>query len=100
MRYYCKKLSKTSKSRDHVDALEVRLQLCERGEIKSLWLKAETIQQKLTSSNEPKNIVDVSKRFAKLMEKGNINGALKLLANNMIKGILPLDGKALNSSKH
>ena len=83
-----------------MDALEVRLQLWERGEIKSSSLKAETIQQKLTSSNEPKNIVDVSKRFAKSMEKGNINGALKYLANNMTKGILPLDRKTLNSLKY
>ena len=60
--------SKTSESKDHVDALERRLQLWERGDIKSLLLEAETIQQRLTSNNNPKNIAGVSK-FAKLMGK-------------------------------
>ena len=93
------KPSKTSKSRDHWYALERRLQLWERGEVKSLLLEVETIQQRLTSSNDPKNIADVSKKFAKLMGKGNINGVLKLLINNMTNGFLPLDEKTLNSLK-
>ena len=87
------KPSKTSKSRDHLDSLEKRLQLRERGEVKSLLLEAETIQQRLTSNNHPKNIADVSKKNAKLMGKGNINGTLKLLTNNMTNGIFPLDKK-------
>lgn len=33
------------------------------------------------------------------MGKGNINGALKLLANNLANGILPLDEKTFNSLK-
>ena len=93
------KRSKTSKSRDYLDALEKRLQLWERGENKSLVLEAESIQQRLTSNNDRKNIADVLKKFAKLMGKGNISGALKLLTNNMTNGILPLDQKTLNSSK-
>ena len=40
------KPSKTSKSGDHLDSLEKRLQLRERGEVKSLLLEAETIQQR------------------------------------------------------
>ena len=43
--------SKASKSKDHLNALERRLQLWERGERNSLLLEAETIQQKLTSNN-------------------------------------------------
>ena len=88
-----------SKSRDHLNALERRLQLRERGEIKSLLLEVETIQQRLTSNNDPKNNADVSKRFAKLLGKENINGVMKLLINNMTNGILPLDEKKLNSLK-
>ena len=48
------KSSKTSKSRDHLDVLGRRLQLWERGEIKYLLLEVETIQQSLTSNNDPK----------------------------------------------
>ena len=34
------------------------------------------------------------------MGKGNKNGALKLLTNNMTNGTLPLDEEKLNSLKH
>ena len=33
------------------------------------------------------------------MEKGNINGTLKLLTSNISKGILPLDDKTLSLLK-
>ena len=50
---------KISKSRDYFDALEITLQLWESGEIKSLLLEAETIQQRLTSNSDLKNIADI-----------------------------------------
>ena len=84
------KPSKTSKSRDHLDALERRLQLW-GGEIKFLLLEAETIQQRLTSNSDLQNISDISKEFARLVGKANINGLLKSLTNNMTNDILPLD---------
>ena len=84
-----------------MDAIEKRLQLWEKGQIRSLLLKVETILQRLTSNNDLKNIFDVSETFAELMGKGNFNGALKLLTNNMKNGILPLYEieKVLNSLK-
>ena len=84
------KPSKTSKNRDHLDALERRLQLW-GGEIKFLLLEAETIQQRLTSNSDLQNISDISKEFARLVGKANINGLLKSLTNNMTNDILPLD---------
>ena len=89
------KPSKNSKSKDHVVALERRLLLWENGEIVDLLKEAQTIQDSLPSLNKPKNIGEISKRFSKLMEKGNVNGAMKILTNNMQKGILPLDDKTL-----
>ena len=85
----------TSKSRNHLNALERRLELWERDEIKSLLLQAVTIQKKLTSNNDPKKIADILKKFAKLMGKTNINGLLNLVKN----GVLPLGKKTLNSLK-
>ena len=41
----------------------------------------------------------MSKKFALLMEKGNINGTLKILTSNISKGILPLDDKTLSLLK-
>ena len=93
------KLCNTSKSRDHLDALKRRLQLWERGEIKFLLLEVETIQQKLISNNYPKNIGEVLKKFAKLMRKGNVNGTLKLLTNNVPNFIFLLDEDTPNSLK-
>ena len=78
-----------------MDTLERRLELWERSEIKSLLLEVQTIQQRLTSNNDPKNIADVSTNFAELMGKENANGALKLLTNIMKNGILPLGKKTL-----
>ena len=40
--------------------------------------------------NKQRTISEMSKRFAEQMQKGNINGAIKLLTNNMQIGILPL----------
>ena len=73
-----------------MDALGKTLQLWERGEIKSLLLEAETIQQKLTSTSNLKNIADISKKLVKLMGKRSINGALNLLSINTTNRILPL----------
>ena len=53
------KPSKTSKSRE---ALKRRLQFWERGEVKSLLLEAETIQQWLASNSDSKNIGNISKK--------------------------------------
>ena len=73
-----------------MDVLGKTLQLWEKGEIKSLLSEAETIQQKLTSTSNLKNIADISKKLAKLMGKRNINGALNLLSINTTNRILPL----------
>ena len=68
------KPSKKSKSREYLVALERRLQLWERGEIKSLLLEVEIIQQRLTSNNDPKNIADVSIKCASRWEKETSTG--------------------------
>ena len=41
------------------------------------------------------NIVKISSKFKDLMQKGNVNGALKLLTNNMSNGILTLTDETL-----
>ena len=49
------KPSKRSKSKDHVKALERRLDLWKKGEIESLVFEAETIQKRLPNNNRKKN---------------------------------------------
>ena len=41
------------------------------------------------------NIAKISSKFKGVIPKGNVNGALKLLTNNMNNGILPLTDETL-----
>ena len=93
------KSSKTSKAKDHLKALERRIDLWSKGKIDELLFEGETIQSRLHNINTPKSIGELSKKFALLMEKGNVNGSLKLLTSNISNGILPLDVKTLSLLK-
>ena len=93
------KPSKTSKAKDHLKALERRTDLWINGNIDEHLFEGETIQSRLHYINTPKSIGKLSKKFALLMEKGNVNGALKLLTSNISNGILPLDDKTLSLLK-
>ena len=93
------KPSKTSKAKDHLKALERRTDLWINGNIDEHLFEGEAIQSRLHYINTPKSIGKLSKKFALLMEKGNVNGALKLLTSNISNGILPLDDKTLSLLK-
>ena len=90
------KPSKTSKLKDHTVALQRRLDLWSKGDIEELIIEGTTIQNRLNHINTPKGIAELSKSFVTMMEKGNVNGALKLLTNNMSNGILPLNDITLH----
>ena len=89
------KPSKTSKSKDHLAALSRCLQLWDDGKISELLYKSPTIQERLSNGNYGMNIAKISSKFKNLMQKGYVNGALKLLTNNMSNGILPLTDETL-----
>ena len=84
------KPSKCSKSKDHLKALERRMVLWEEGDIAELLDEGIAIQNKLVTSNATMHIGKLSSKFKQLMQKGNVNGALKLLTNNMSNRILPI----------
>ena len=67
--------------------------------IGELLFEGERIQSRLHHINTPESIGEFSKKFALLMEKGKVNGALKLLTSNMPNGIIPLDDKTLSLLK-
>ena len=85
------KPSKTSKSKDHSEALLRRLKEWEKGNLLELLNEGETIQKNFKTGYSKKSITDISKQFIEKMSKGNINGAIKLLSDNMQNGILPLN---------
>ena len=85
------KLLRKWKSKDHLKPLENRMKLWQAGEIMELLKEAEIIQRDLRVSKRPSTIIsEISKKFTHEMRKGNINNAMKLLADNMQNGILPL----------
>ena len=89
------KPSQKSKAKDHSAHLKRRLELWTKGEFYQLLEEGTAIQQNLKSSSRPKTIAEVSKRFLKEMQRGNINGAIKILTNNMENGILPINETTL-----
>ena len=93
------KPSKNSKSVDHRKALERRLKLWEDGNVMELLFEGQTIQKNLKSAQFTQDISIISRKFRDLMQKGDVNGALKLLTNNMANGILPLNEETLKLIK-
>ena len=76
------KRSKSLKSKDHA-ALERKLKLWEEGKIEELLYEGQTIQEKLKSSDSSMTITKISMKIRILISKDNMNGALKLLTNNV-----------------
>ena len=57
-------------------------------------MEGETIQKFLTNIQKASTIAETSRKFKRLMQKGNINAALNLLTKS--HGILPLDQKTIS----
>ena len=77
------KPSKSSKSKDHHADLERRIKLWEEGKIEELFYEGQTMQEKLKSSDISMTIAKIPMKVRILISKGSVNGALKLLTNNM-----------------
>ena len=73
------KAARNSKSRDHLEALNRRLNLWKEGELTELLIKGETIQKSLSDSKYIKTIAELSKKFKNYMKKENIVKALIMI---------------------
>ena len=93
------KPSKESKAKDHVKALDRRMMLWHSGDLIELMNEGIAIQERLPVHEKGKSIGEISRLFAKRMQKGNISSALKLLSDNMQNGILPLNDETLRMLK-
>ena len=78
---------KSSKTKYHLQVLETHIKLWDKVNIERLLYEGMTIQQRLRSDKEGMKIAKISTEL--------INGALKLLTDNMHYGILPLKKKSL-----
>ena len=93
------KPSQKSKSKDHLRALERRLELWESGEVMELLKESDIIQKTMKVTNKTTSANEISKKFAREISKGNVHNAMKLLTNNMKNGVLPLNEKTLEQLK-
>ena len=91
--------SKESKSKDHLKALERRMELWQSGDLLELLQESLMIQRNLKSVKGSKTVAQIFKKFVEEMQKGNVNGALKLLTDNMDHGILPLNDDSISKLK-
>lgn len=63
--------------------------------IEKLMQEAETLQSKLPSSSKSKDIENISNHFKDMLQRGNVNGATKLITNNMSGRIVPLNNETI-----
>ena len=92
---FLQKPSKSSKAKDHLQALERQIKLWGEGNIEGLLYEGMTIQQTLRYDKEGMIIAKISLKFKSLMSRGNVNGALKLLTDDMHSGILPYNEETM-----
>ena len=90
---------KESKSKDHLKALEWRMELWQSGDLLELLQESLTIQRNLKSVKGSKTVAQISKKLVEELQKVNMNGALKLLTDNIDHGILPLNDDTISKLK-
>ena len=93
------KPSQKSKSKDHLRALEQKLELWESGEAVELLKESDTIQKNMKATNKMTSINEISKKSTRKMRNGNVHNTMKLLTYNMKNGVLPLNKKTLEQLK-
>ena len=81
----------TSKTCDHVQCLERRLKLWQKGDLEALLEEGRSIQHRLSSSHINRRVNSTSVTFSKLMLEGKVRATLRLLNNQECSGPLKLD---------
>ena len=72
------------------------IKLWDKDNIEELLYEGMTIGQRLRSDKDGMTIAKTTLKFKNLISKRNVNEALKLLTDNMYKGILPLTKETLD----
>ena len=63
------KLSKNTKSKDHLKSLKRRFEIWKEGNINELYKEGRAIQDRLKSDRSPNDIAKISKKFKLQMKK-------------------------------
>ncbi len=85
------KPSRTSKTREHINYLKRRMDLWKAGSLNEILLEGRCIQDRLPKSGKPRDKTALARSFQKLMSRGKVNKALRLLSSNSSGGVLGLD---------
>ena len=94
------KPSKSSKNKDHIEKLKMRLERWKLGEFDALLSESEAIQSRLTTSRK-ENQDHVNKVFVRLMIQGKMAPALRWITGNTAKRLtVNADIIAQLNSKH
>ena len=90
------KSSKEGKLKDHLKALLKRqMELWKSGNLLYLFQDSLTIQRILKSVYKAKYLDQIFRKYIEDMQKGNLNGTLKLLTDNMQHEIRPLNEETI-----
>ena len=83
-----------SEAKNHLKKLGKRLKLWNKGNIGEIIEEARTIQNRFgNSTNSRRTHEDSARSFAKLMWRGKLNGALKMLGKDYDNAVFKLDKK-------
>ena len=92
------KPSRHSKAKDHIKCLEERLKLWDEGNIEEILRENRRIQNNLTATTK-RTSEDSARSFAKLMWKGKVKAAIKMLTNDYDNGVLQVTDDVYNTLK-
>ena len=84
------KPSHTSKSRDHTKHLKRRMDIWKAGNLEKILLEGKCIQEHLPKPSKRRDKSKLAKSFQRLVSRGKIKKALRLLSNSS-SGVLGLD---------
>ena len=88
-----------AKSSDRKNTLERRMTLWKEGRIEELLSECREIQRRLEKTRRGAKHFDVSRTFNKMMMKGRINGAIRLLGHQKNSSILPITSATIEDLK-
>ena len=85
------KPSRTSKTREHISHLKKIMDLWKAGNLNEILSEGRCIQDRLPKFGKPRDKASLARSFHKLMSRGKVNKALRLLSSNSSGGVLDLD---------
>ena len=80
-----------SKTREHISHLKRRMDLWKAGNLNGILSEGRCIQDHLPKFGKPRDKAALARSFQKLMSRGKVNKALKLLSSNFLCCVVDLD---------